>query len=460
MDNSLSKLVLISALMLAACAPNMAYRTNAPPADGVCSGTPQSCGDQYWQRLGVQPNETGPTPTNPVHLGYVEFDDQGALFDPDRKRRMMDRIEAIGAEHPLLLVVFVHGWKHNASADDGNAASFARALRRIAAMDESLCAGAPCERRRVVGVYVGWRGLSLKLPGLKNLTFWTRKSRAHRVGTDGVTEVLNELKLIENSSQKAELARLDAAHLPHSRRDELSRMVVTGHSFGSAVVFTALQQQIMRDTVFRNQGSVQRSAADLVVLINPAFEAARVDALQRRLREWDHGKTQRPVLAVFTSEEDVATRTAFPMGRTLGTFTHSYASDEQRAKDRTTVGHYRPFITHELRLRDAQISELAPLQLSSYNDFRCSWRDFQRTDEVDIWDLGDILLERDKSIQTKSQRRNPFYNVRVKPEIIQDHNDIWGDRFGEFLYRFVAVQSASLSNCPQNRSASTGTDGK
>ena len=33
MDNSLSKLVLISALMLAACAPNMAYRTNAPPAD-------------------------------------------------------------------------------------------------------------------------------------------------------------------------------------------------------------------------------------------------------------------------------------------------------------------------------------------------------------------------------------------------------------------------------------------
>src|SRR4030095_5517662 len=94
----------------------------------------------------------------------------------------------------------------------------------------------------------------------------------------------------------------------------------------------------------------------MVVLVNPAFEAARfqvlLDAVQRdpspeRVKTWPLN------LAVFTPEADGATKTAFPFGRTMGTLFQSHQSRDEKRANRTAVGHYGPMLTHTLVLTNS-----------------------------------------------------------------------------------------------------------
>lgn len=410
-------------LALPGCAPNRAWRDRAPPGNAqACEAVrPADCAHEVWHRLAPDAGADARKPRQAVHLAFVEFDDQGALHDPALEDAALERIRAMAERQPLLIVVFAHGWKHNAGADDGNVADFADILRRVAWYDEQVCAGRACEARRVVGVYLGWRGLSARLEPFKELSFWARKERAHRVGTDGATEVLAELAKI----------KANPAHRDHNR------LVVTGHSFGGALVYTALQQQLVRDTVFLNRNAIHRNAANLVVLVNPAFEAERYAALERRGREHEHPASQRPVLAVFTSRKDSATRLAFPFGRALGTAFESHVSPEQRRRNVTALGHYPPFLTHDL---DLLADAGAAPAYRSLREVGCAWQDFQ-SGQTPTWSLGGVALSRRPPMQQGSQQRNPFYNVAVDGGLIANHSEIWGERFSEFLYRFVAVQS-------------------
>lgn len=418
---------LMLACVATGCAGNVAYRTRIAPDDSICVGSMDACATDAWQQLRAEGEHD---PANPVHLGFVEFDDQGALHRPELKDGMMDRIRRLGEQSPLLIVVFAHGWKHNASASDSNVVDFSRFLQRVALEDERACAGQACAKRRVVGVYLGWRGLSASVEPFKELSFWARKNRAHRVGTDGVMEVLADLK------------EIDAG-------DKQGLLVLVGHSFGGAVIYTAVQQQLMRDTAFLKSGSVARESADLVVLVNPAFEAARFQALQRRAATMPHSRTQRPILAVFTSRNDTATKTAFPLGRAFGTLFQSHVSAEQKQRNRTALGHYAPFVTHSLNLATAMPGNPdTPLRLAEHVEYGCAWQAYQ-AGSTDIWSLGALELGRMPVIQNEAQRRNPYFNVSVDPGIIASHNDIWGERFSQFLYRFIAVQSwRRRETCP------------
>lgn len=411
-----------------ACVPNAAYRTRIAPGTGLCAGPPNACPSDVWQRLDSSGNDATAHPARPVYLGFAEFDDQGALYRPELKDELMTRIRALAQTHPLLLVVFAHGWKHNASASDLNVVEFAGFLRRIATVDEQACGTQPCMNRRVVGVYLGWRGLSSSVEPFKELSFWTRKNRAQRVGTDGAMEVLADLKKINAGN-------------------EHGRFILVGHSFGGALVYTAIQQQLMRDTAFLKSGSVAREAADLIVLVNPAFEASRFHALHRRAGNMVHSRTQRPILAVFTSRNDTATRTAFPIGRSLNTLFQHHTSDEQRRENRTALGHYEPFQTHDLNLTVATPGDKTkPLRLGEYVEYGCAWQNFQ-SGTTDVWSLGDLELSRRPAMRTDAQRRNPYLNVSVDPGVIGGHSAIWGDHFSQFLYRFVAVQSWRPREC-------------
>src|SRR5690606_31520086 len=129
----------------------------------------------------------------------------------------------------VLLVVFVHGWKHSAAPGDTNIETFRNALASLSAADARLRSEAGAPSRQTVGVYLGWRGGSVSIPGIKELTFWERKNTAHKVGHGSVTEVLSRLELIKRTRNVIE-------------SDNNSRLVVVGHSFGGAVVYAAVGQ--------------------------------------------------------------------------------------------------------------------------------------------------------------------------------------------------------------------------
>jgi hypothetical protein len=385
-----------------------------------------------------------------VHLGFVEFDDQGYLLEPALKDELMQRIESMAVQQPLLIVVYAHGWKHNAADGDTDIAAFQKLLLRVAAADHEVCKRSACARRHVVGVYLGWRGLSATLEPFKELSFWSRKSRAHRVGTDGATEVIAELAKIKSSSNA----------LPGRSRSDETHLVLTGHSFGGALLYSATEQLLIRDSAFPTRGTLRRNVADLVVLVNPAFEAARFHAIQRKASRLAFDRTQRPILAVFTSKTDTATGVAFPLGRGLSTLFQSYTSPEQRSQNVTALGHYAPFHTHELNLEAAKRATTEPIALPALGPSLCGWQDFQ-SGQSDTWELGDLSFTRLPRMRVDGQRQNPYMVVSVDGGIIAGHNGIWGERFSEFLYRFVAVQSARpgrACNAPASAAEDTADD--
>lgn len=404
-------------LGLAGCVPNRIVRTQDPADAQLCQGAVAQCPADVWQI--VEPEQPGQA--GQVHLGFVEFDDQGALHNRALAKSVTGKIRKLSEEAPLLVIVFAHGWKHSARAQDSNVRDFADMLLRVEKEDRQACAGVACEGRKVVGLYVGWRGLSASVEPFKELSFWTRKSRAERIGLDGAMEVIADLKKIDASNPN-------------------NKLILVGHSFGSALLYTAVQQQLMRDTAFLKSGSIAREAADLIILVNPALEASRFDSLHSRAAEMTHSDTQKPILAIFTSTGDTATGKAFPLGRAVGTLFQSHVSSQQKAKNRTAIGHYSDFITHDLRPAPGDAQPRKALTLPAYQEYGCAWQRYQRG-QTDTWDLKALSLTRRQGMQTEGQRRNPYYNVSVDESIINGHNGIWGLHFSQFFYRFIAVQS-------------------
>src|SRR5262249_59309738 len=88
-----------------------------------------------------------------------------------------------------------------------------------------------------------------------------------------------------------QLTAQDAASDRTAPADHAARMFTTvvGHSFGGLIVFNALSQQLtsdltaVADVVCTPGGvtGVTRAWPDVVVLINPAFEATRFEPLNR-----------------------------------------------------------------------------------------------------------------------------------------------------------------------------------
>jgi len=153
---------------------------------------------------------------------------------------------------------------------------------------------------------VGWRGESIDVPPFNYLTFWDRKSTAQDVGYLGVSELLVKLE---------EIANVRNSMIPPIK----SRLVVIGHSFGGAVVYSATSQILASRFVDSQEGKgftdTAKGFGDLVVLLNPAFEALRYapfyDLAQSRCSYFPE---QVPRLAILTSEADSATGTLFPFG--------------------------------------------------------------------------------------------------------------------------------------------------
>lgn len=381
-------------------------------------------------------------------LGFVEFDDQGLLWDRRQMRAILDRLEVESASHDLLMVAFVHGWKHSAAPGDGNIETFRNVLARLSLDEAQISHKTGRPARRVAGLYLGWRGGTVSVPVVENLSFWERKNTAQKVGHGGMTEVLSRLEQIKRDKDSVE---------PPERR--ATRLVVIGHSFGGAVVHNALGQ-ILESRFVRTvgpdgvQGDVE-GFGNLVLLINPAFEARQFAALSDMSAErGSYFKTQLPVVAVLTSEADYATRYAFPAGRVLSTLfekTHETPrwnaavrheeSIEEGESNVSAVGHFEPYRTH--RLYPAKfVARGSTSALTSSESLRSallaasSWEDDRPSSKITF---GDLILERTAT----SAGRNPNMVIYVDKQLIADHNDIDDERIIEFIKQLILISTLS-----------------
>ncbi|MFZ2169452.1 MAG: esterase [Methylococcaceae bacterium] len=411
-------------LIVTGCASNGIYRT----AYTICTVSSGSQCDKH----SLQKHNAGAD--DAYMLGFVEVDDQGQLRDRAQMTALIDSLYQVAVNDSILINVFVHGWHHNAAPDDSNIESFNKSLARLSKVESNLSLTKHRAARKVIGVYVGWRGESITVPGINNLTFWERKNTAQKVGHLGVTELL--LKLEEITNVKNSLS-------PPIKR----RLVVMGHSFGGAVVYSATTQILASRFIDSQAGKAYSGAAngfgDLVVLLNPAFEALSYapfyDLAQARCSYFDN---QVPKLVILTSEADYATKLAFPAGRVFSTFfeTHgtierneckySLTLDEGEA-DRNTVGHYWPLISHTL----TPVGDQKGMRVASYANMKNIWSTQTSGGSTQF---GSTVLTH----LNNTEPRNPYLNIRVDKELIANHNDVFGDSVMEFLRLLIELSTA------------------
>ena len=230
----------------------------------------------------------------------LQVDDDGKFWDPTVANRALEEIATQSQATNTVVVLFIHGWHHNADRSDANARDFAKSLewtrKRLDDNDQAV-PGVYRQSRlnltghgdiKVIGVYVGWRGKSLPMP-LDYATIWGRKAAAERVGQGDLRSFLLELNEIYQ-------ARSDARENGQTRL--FMGMASFGHSLGGQVLFKAvaatLEQNLEAAVASRKNPSVGQAPAplsgfgDIVVLINPALEASQYERLHRLQGELEY----------------------------------------------------------------------------------------------------------------------------------------------------------------------------
>lgn len=392
-------------------------------------------------------------------LGFIEFDDQGDYWDRDQALKLLKKLKDSTDGRDVVIVVFTHGWGHNADNNDGNVKTFRHILQKLQEKEDTFQKIGAGAARQVVGIYIGWRGLSLKVEPFETFTFWERKNTAHKVGHGDMTELLLLLEAMHSRlNQKPAGAR--------------NRLVIVGHSFGAAVVHSALTQ-ILQDRFVEaaQRDKMLHSFGDLVVLINPAFEAQRYDALQQMAKQ-GHYKEQLPVMAILSSQGDWPNKVFFPIGRWISTFFEKHSDPEQKQKNRTAVGHYRPFRTHRLIVTQqvdkpesnarvvtlddtgeesirgprpkkilkgakALSSDSLEDQMKAISYVKDEWKD--RTTEAECGWVQPFPGTTLEHLCPAKPPNNPYLVIDVENEIIDGHNGIDSKLLIDFVSNFVII---------------------
>jgi hypothetical protein len=298
-------------------------------------------------------------------IGVIEFDDMGELWNrcdlslgdkqpcqwtATRDWIKQERKNATALGRSSVVIVFVHGWNHNAQNGDPNLVDFARTIQSLqdsnkqlvnvcgsgqfAETDKSVTCPPTPKPLHYIGVYLGWRGRTF--PGGANyLTPLGREKGAKRVASVSATEVVLRLRKV-------------------SKRSDLGqggKFMLIGHSFGGLLVERTVAQTLTGEIASENESkscsddpqsgvtstenssdshsvAAQMSIADLVVLINPAIEALETQELidmmkrSRFCTPWikdpnSNNKFRAPLLISIKARNDNATGSLFRVGHTL-----------------------------------------------------------------------------------------------------------------------------------------------
>lgn len=313
-------------------------------------------------------------------LSFVEMpEDQPKLR---HEQQLTDLLTSFKDGQQDVVVVYIHGWRHDAGPGNGNVRNFRTMLGYFRSALNTRCVeeGAYC-KAKLTGVYLSWRGRSyaesakyeasaVDLAGVFP-TVWSRKSQSEKLATTGngagspiVGSVLTQIQ------KSLELQK-------GAYNNKADKMLVIGHSFGGNMLATYLLPKALDQIKTHEAGQeIKPLLGDLVVLMNPASEARKWTDLQKAMRakagipddvnwvsslpsdqeevrrpgimRWARlfAKKQRPTYISITATDnwapndatgkkpDRATKILFPMAQ--------MASLNFAREDRTTIGHLVP----------------------------------------------------------------------------------------------------------------------
>jgi len=301
----------------------------------------------------------GTAELEPRSVGIIELDDQGDMWLPRQLEDVARYLSSSAGRRRsgVVLVVFIHGWKSDASRsrhEDDRLAWFDREIERIAKLGSEREAVDGVADREVFGVYIGWRGRTSRIPLIANLSFWNRRAAAHRVATVTLVEILFRTTLA-------------------ARQHPDSKCVLIGHSMGGLILEKSLAPALTAVILEASgRGRRARLPFDLAVAAHPSIEASYtlrlVDMMRRnRVRlvaQDERGATDAafgPIMVSVTSESDIVNRLPFPVGMLVNSMFSAFrgGGEHGRSSQRflgTRAPGFVPYLhSHKVRVVDGQV---------------------------------------------------------------------------------------------------------
>lgn len=331
------------------------------------------------------------------HVRVIRLTDDGEFADRCELTDVLYEIR--NPKKSELVVWYIHGWKHNAHDHDSDLQAFRMVIEALDREQRELGENG----RHVLGVYIGWDG-AVGPSSLRNLTFWNRKRAADRI------------------SQSAVLTRIFAStrYARMEAREELTSndlTIMIGHSFGARILYSATSQVLLDEVQRRHPGRRKAAYAeikgpvDLIMLLNPAFEASMFTAMHAiRRTQWSEaiGREQKPLLLAISTDNDRATGWAFPVGQ--------YLEFATRKRQCVTLGNYESYVTHTLKA--VPESDGASPDGFWFDRFTASGLQLQQKEEC-------------------KQPGNPFIVARTTSDIIDGHSEIWTEPLRNWVICFL-----------------------
>jgi hypothetical protein len=279
------------------------------------------------------------------------------------------------------------------------------------------------------------------------LTFWDRKATADEVGRGGVTEFLVRLESI-SAARKGNF------------------MLTVGHSFGSAIVLSALNDTLMEKMLAQQRGESVKPFGDAVVLLNPAVEADLGLLLKENsMKVGAMKKTVPSLMYVVSSRADIPTNVAFPIGQFLGVdltwdqtvlyrnyFGHVYHIAETTL-DHNTIGNYDAFRTgymsDEIAGPDASARYVAIANRVQAPGDTSPEVKTAPSDTLGKWGFESYCSD-DLAKATKDRfpcfENDPVDFISAPESFIKDHNDVFNDAVKSLLTAAVTKSLAEKND--------------
>jgi len=413
-------------LLLSACVPKAQLRTIDAQLD--CLDNKEGCATSYIERY-------------PEHdLAFIEFTERGNLFNRQHSQQVLEFIDdQANEEHGAAVFVFVHGWKHTAAATDTNVQQF-REFLSLAAENEVV------GRRKVIGLFLGWQGKTNTLPGLKELTYWSRKSVAEEVGAGGATEIFARLHQI--------LIR-QFADQPSNGPLYKNTYVIIGHSFGGAIVLSALHDVLLNDLIQANTSldegpnpcnNIHRYA-DGIILLNPAIEANKVILLKEASSRCLFDKSQPKLMHVLSSDGDRATQFFFPLGQ----YINLTSTIGPKKLDRTVMG--KKVVLDERTLGITTIGNIGQLR-TSYLSYDKKAQEFVFDSCRDGLDNCRVKKAKHRDNYFKTDLNDPLSFIKTDNNFIKNHNDVFGCYTQSYITAVIFETQATDKGYRDNKNKS------
>ncbi|MEO0650424.1 MAG: hypothetical protein AAFZ65_07085 [Planctomycetota bacterium] len=357
-----------------------------------------------YQYLTEVPVEGGETSVG-MDLAIIEFDEFGSFWDREQLEDTLElvRRRSAASERGLVVVVHTHGWQNDADmrGEGTPAQNFRDSMAEVAASFAERGAPAP---DHVIGVFLGWRGATTRVPLARELTFWDRYAVAARVASYDLRETCFRLT-------RETKTRLD------------SKVVISGHSMGGMIIAKTLGPSLSTLVLAEGDRGIP-ALVDLIILQNPALDALStyqfIDFLKRsrtrvELRRSDGSvqPAEGPVIVSITSEADWVTSLAYPLGQIIGLATAAFRNDH---------GPREPSQWHLATRANGHVPELV------------SHRAWVEDDEIQLARVPGAYND------------TPYWIVRVTREISADHGDVQNVRFRQLIGKVIELNQVYETN--------------